>query len=210
MEPVARTEAVRLGALLNIGCGTSAPPDWQNVDVSPRVLLKSVPVLGRLLPSRFPANVQYGNIVRGLRMSPRSCRAVFCCHMIEHLTFQDCQRALTNIYELLAAEGVFRVIVPDLRRLATVYLDHEAEDAASRLMRWSGLGEEATAPALHRLFGNSRHRWMWDERSLSQALRASGFSEVRPCVYGDNPVFASVESQERYADSVALEAVRTS
>jgi hypothetical protein len=78
--------------------------------------------------------------------------------MLEHLTYQGCLKALHNMFNLLAAEGILRVIVPDLRRLATVYLEHSAEDAASRLMRWSGLGEEVTPSPLRRLFGNSRHR----------------------------------------------------
>src|SRR5262249_29214253 len=116
--------------------------------------------------------------------------------------------ALHHMYDLLVVNGTLRIIVPDLRRLAMVYLEHTAEDAASRFMRWSGLGQEVTPPPLRRLFGNSRHRWMWDKKSLTEALRSNGFYGVRPCLYGDNPIYQAVENKERYEDSVALEAIR--
>jgi hypothetical protein len=141
-------------------------------------------------------------------MGPGSCKAIFCCHTLEHLTYQGALKALRNMYDLLVVNGTLRIIVPDLRRLAMVYLEHMAEDAASRFMRWSGLGQEVTPPPLRRLFGNSRHRWMWDEKSLTEVLRSNGFYGVRPCLYGDNPIFQPVENKERYEDSVAPEGIR--
>jgi hypothetical protein len=203
-----RAEVLEPVTLLNVGCGRNAPSTWRNIDASPTVLLGSIPGLGRLIPHRFPANVRYGNIVRGLHMRPSSCQAVFCCHTLEHLTYQGCLKALHNMFDLLLPNGILRVIVPDLRKLATVYLEHAADDAASRLMRWSGLGEEVMPSPLRRLFGNSRHRWMWDQRSLTEVLRNTGFHEIRSCEYGDNPIFEAVENRDRFQDSVALEAVR--
>jgi hypothetical protein len=141
-------------------------------------------------------------------MRPSSCQAVFCCHTLEHLNYQGCLRALHNVFDLLLPNGILRVIVPDLRWLATVYLEHTADDAASRLMRWSGLGEEVSPSPLRRLFGNCRNRWMWDQKSLTEVLRNTGFHEIRSCEYGDNPTFQAVENRDRYQDSVAVEAVR--
>lgn len=205
-----RSEAPETGTLLHIGCGLTAPAMWRNIDASPTVLLGSIPILGRVLvPRPFPKNVRYGDIVRGLDLPHGSCRAVFGSHMLEHLTYDGCLKALHNIHGLLAPRGILRVIVPDLRKIATVYLDHAGDDAASEFVRSSGLGEEVTTPTLRRLFGNSRHRWMWDEKSLTQALQNSGFKPVRPCAYGDNPLFEAVEDESRYRDAVALEAVKS-
>jgi hypothetical protein len=204
-RPVASEE----NTLLHIGCGRTAPPSWRNVDASPTVLLGSIPLFGRwLVPHPFPENVRYGDIVRGLNLSPGSCKAVFGSHMLEHLTYQGCLRALRNIYDLLSSQGTLRVIVPDLRGLVTHYLDHPDDDAASHFMRSSGLGEEVPSSPLRRLFGNSQHRWMWDEKSLTQVLCRTGFSRIRACTYGDNPLFEAVEDAHRYEDAVALEAVK--
>jgi len=192
--------------LLNVGCGKCAPPDWHNIDASPRAMIASIPFLGRLLPGSFPASVKYGNIIRGLSLRPESCRAIFCCHTLEHLAYRDALRALTNIFSLLSPDGAFRVIVPNMRILARDYIEHTEDDAASRLMRWSGLGEETIPSPMARLFGNSRHRWMWDEKSLAQVLRNTGFTNIRSCAFGDNSVFQQVESADRYDFSVALEA----
>jgi len=49
---------------------------------------------------------------------------------------------------------------------------------------------------------------MWDQKSLTEVLRNGGFHEIRSCVYGDNPIFEAVENEDRYEDSVALEAVK--
>jgi len=194
---------------LHIGCGRNAPSTWHNIDASPTVLLASVPLLGRrLVRSPFPRNVHYGDIVKGLHLRAESCEAVFSCHMLEHLDHQGCLKALHNIYALLAPGGILRSIVPDMRKIATLYLEHPGDDAATDFVRWSGLGEETPTPLLRRLFGNSRHRWMWDEKSLAQALRSAGFSRIRTCVYGDNPIFEAVEDLNRYKDAVALEAVK--
>lgn len=194
------------GILLNMGCGRNAPAMWRNIDASPTVLLGSVPILRQLVSRPFPRNVSYGDTLKGLSISSATCKAIFCCHTLEQLTYEGALKALRNMSDLLADEGTLRIIVPDLRRLTETYLDHASDDAASRLMRWSGLGEEERPSPLRRLFGNSRHRWMWDEKSLTEALRNNGFARVRSCQCGDNPIFLEDEDKKRYQDSVALEA----
>jgi hypothetical protein len=55
---------------VHYGCGFDAPEEWVNFDASPTRSLQKIPVLGQLVPGgshgRFPANVRYGDIVKGL------------------------------------------------------------------------------------------------------------------------------------------------
>jgi hypothetical protein len=58
------------------------------------------PILdGLRLCAPQPAGAQRGDIVRGLHLRPSSCQAVFCCHTLEHVTYQGCLKALHNMFE---------------------------------------------------------------------------------------------------------------
>src|ERR1700744_65996 len=100
------------------GSGLWAPVEWTNFDASPALRLQRLPVLGSLGPVRspkFPANVLYGDIVKGLPVTPRSFRAIYCSHVLEHLSLNDFRVALRNTRTLLQDRGIFRLVVPDLR-----------------------------------------------------------------------------------------------
>jgi hypothetical protein len=58
--------------------------------------------------------------------------------------------------------------------------------------------------------GNSHHLWMWDQYSLEEELNKAGFASVRVCKYNDSAdiVFAEVESEGRFINSICLEAVK--
>ena len=99
------------------GCGFSAPNSWRNFDASPTLRFERVPVLGRLYTrnsSRFPENVEHSDIVKGLLLSDESCKAIYCSHILGHLSLTDCKIALTNTFRVLRNDSVFRLVVPDL------------------------------------------------------------------------------------------------
>ena len=107
------------------GCGCSAPGGWRNFDASPTLRFERLPLIGRLYTknkSRFPANVAYGDIVKGLPIAPGSCDGVYCSHVLEHLSLDGFRTALRNTHGLLRPGGVFRLVVPDLEYYAKRYL----------------------------------------------------------------------------------------
>ena len=58
------------------GCGFTAPAEWVNYDASPTLRFERLPVLGKLYTrnkQRFPDNVKYGDIVKGLPEKADSC-----------------------------------------------------------------------------------------------------------------------------------------
>lgn len=60
-----------------------APGTWRNFDASPTLLFERIPIIGRLYTrndSRFPDNVEYGNIVKGLPVPNESCKSVLLTH----------------------------------------------------------------------------------------------------------------------------------
>jgi hypothetical protein len=194
------------------GCGFSAPTTWRNFDCSPTLRFERLPLIGRLYTknqNRFPANVEYGDIVKGLPLSARSCAVIYASHVLEHLTLSEFQLALKHTYELLEPRGTFRIVVPDLETLAKRYVASSESTAAHVFMKETSLGIESRSRnvkgALRSWLANSSHLWMWDFKSLKHELGATGFVDVEKRGFGDNPVFADVEDASRFVDAVAVQ-----
>jgi hypothetical protein len=202
------------------GCGLCAPTGWLNFDASPTLRLERIPILGRLVhrnARRFPSNVLYGDIVKGLPVSDGTCSGLFGSHVLEHLSLADFRTALRNAHRHLGSGGYLRIIVPDLEAGVRAYLallDTRPTEAAEIFMRSAGLGEESRPRGLiARLIGsasNARHRWMWDYPSLAHELERAGFRDTRRCSFGDSADtrFRDVEDAVRFAGSVAVECRR--
>jgi predicted SAM-dependent methyltransferase len=170
--------------------------------------------MGRLYTrnvQRFPENVQYGDIVKGLPIPDASCKGIYCSHVLEHLALDDFRVALRHSHAYLRSGGVFRLVVPDLEKLAKGYLADSSPDAAYHFMRSSFLGKERRATSLSAIiskwFGNSDHLWMWDEKSMRGELLARGFREIRRAAFGDalDARFTDVEQAERFEGALAME-----
>ena len=120
-------QAIDNGNCLHIGCGLVAPESWKNVDASPTLVISKIPLLEKIILSLvdglfWPENVEYGNILEGMRIKENSCDLVFASHVLEHLSYSDFHTALNNIYKYLKPGGIFRFIVPDLKKYVDNYL----------------------------------------------------------------------------------------
>lgn len=199
------------------GCGLTAPPSWHNFDAAPILWIRRIPVAGKILnsmyPISFPRHVQYGNIVRGLPVQSQ-VDAVFASHVLEHLSLKDFYLAIKNTYQIMKQKAVFRLIVPDLEIYAKRYLDSTHTEAAIVFMKETLLGyetrERGVTGFLRGWLGNSRHLWMWDDKSIQSELLKVGFSEVRRAHYHDSifSCFREVEYEDRTKDAVIIEAIK--
>lgn len=201
------------------GCGLSAPVEWENYDVSPTLRIQKTPLLGKLLNkklnTRFPGNVRYGDIVKGLPVKDNSCDGVYCSHTLEHLSLSDFRRAIANTLSILKPGGIFRCVVPDLEWLARTYIEELESGNATASIDFVGntlLGVHYRPVSLKdfmiSFFGNSHHLWMWDHRSLAYELKKTGFTDVRRCKFNDcvDEAFKKVEDEGRFSHAAAIEA----
>ncbi|MBI4397663.1 MAG: methyltransferase domain-containing protein [Candidatus Omnitrophica bacterium] len=209
-----KPSSVPEGLYVQYGCGMSAPEGWLNFDASPTLLFEKIPVLGRLYTknsSRFPKQVRYGNIVRGLPLAPGSCSGVFASHVLEHLCLFDFRAAIQNTYRLLQPGGRFRLILPDLEILARSYLVSEEPDAAEQLIRKIQMGHEQRHRTFFSFFadwlGSRQHLWMWDFKSVRKELEHAGFVDIAKKGFQDSedPKFSEVEERARFQDSFCIE-----
>ncbi|MEO5910960.1 MAG: methyltransferase domain-containing protein [Pelobium sp.] len=201
------------------GCGFSAPKEWKNYDASPTLRFERFPIFGKLYTrnsQRFPKNVIYGDIVKGLPEENNSCDGIYCSHILEHLSYNDCLKALHNTYRILKPSGIFRCVLPSLRLSIENYIENyeKNDEPAHEFMRSTMLGIEDREKGIKGiskiLLGNSKHLWMWDEKTLITELKKAGFSEMRIAKFGDSkdPHFSLVEEENRFFGALALECTK--
>lgn len=202
---------------VQFGCAFSSGEGWENFDSSATLRIERIPVVGKIISAvfsgngeRFPSNVRYGDICKGLPIAPRSAKGVYASHVLEHLSLQDCRAAIENTFSMLAPGGVFRLIVPDLQARSQKYIQNYQQgvpEGSLEFMRSTGLGREQTlrTPLEHiRAMIGSHHLWMWDEHSMSDELRRAGFINIRRCEFGDSTdrMFDKVEDHGRFVDKI--------
>lgn len=204
---------------VQFGCGMCAPETWQNFDAGPAFWLQSrFPFLTPLLVKRgfpdYPKNIRYGDVIKGLPVPPQSAEAVYCSHVLEHMTLEEFRIAIRNVFHYLRPGGTFRLVLPDLEQLIKSYVNDSSPEASSHFMRESYLGESSLARGLRAmptaLFGRSRHLWMWDYKGIAEQLAGAGFTDIRRAQLGDSPDarFQEVESEGRWTDCLGVNCKR--
>ena len=196
------------------GCGMSAPKGWRNFDASPTLLFERLPLIGRFHTkneTRFPKNVEYGDIVKGLPVPFGASKCVYCSHILEHLSLSDFRIALRNTKNILQPGGIFRLVLPDLEYSVRNYINDTSNRSAHEFMKSTSLGHVKRARNLMGFltywFGNSQHLWMWDYKSIHSELENIGFMKIRRAFFGDStdPVYRQVEDRERWENCLGVE-----
>lgn len=203
---------------LHYGCGTCVGPSWYNCDGSPTLRLQRLPLVGFVfrgtLEPRFPPEVHFGDIVAGLSLGPKSCDAIFCSHVLEHLTLEDLRMALANTHRYLKPGGIFRLIVPDFEIQTKAYLSNPNPEAISNFMRYTHLGRPSrprgVGAIVREFVRGDWHLWMWDYKGLAKELENAGFVRIRRYGFGEseNTPFAELEIEQRFDDALAIECSR--
>lgn len=204
---------------MQFGCGGSNPPDFVNFDASINLYLQRN-FLTRLFWKHaitYPDTIYYGDIVKGLPIQNNSMKGIYSSHVLEHLSYNDCKRALDNTFRYLKPGGIFRCILPNLELLVNAYLDDKKKneaDASVRFMEYSFLGYKEKPKTFIELlrwyYTTDNHYWMWDNESLTKQLIATGFSDVYVSEYGKSadPVFIQAEDSTRFYGAIVLEAIK--
>ncbi len=94
---------------LNIGCGKAFSAEWTNVD---------------LYPNDY---VDFHDLRKSLPFPDDSFDAVYSSHVLEHFSPSQGEQMLRDVYRVLKAGGVCRIVVPDLEEICRCYLSYLAE-----------------------------------------------------------------------------------
>ena len=196
---------------IHIGCEHKIGKNWKNYDVSYVAFFEKFPIIGKLIKinsKRYPSEILYGDICKSMFCLEDTADNIFCSHTLEHMPKESMIIALKNIYKMLKPNGCFRLIVPNLKVRAEHYIKIKDAD---RFMETIGMGIRK-APTnflekLRSLFGNSLHKWMYDEQSMTNCLSEVGFRDIRRCVFNDSGIeaFSEVEDLQRFIDEDFIE-----
>ncbi|HYM60230.1 MAG TPA: hypothetical protein VEZ11_04990 [Thermoanaerobaculia bacterium] len=155
---------------LHIGAGPIALEGWTNVDVA------AWPGVDVVHDVRQPwpfADVEL----------------IFAEHFIEHLSLAEGLAFLRACRTALLEDGVLRLSTPNLD---WVWLTHyKTPGEMTEEEQLIGCLE------MNRAFHGWGHRFLYNDRTLTLALRSAGFAEVAQRSYGESPIGA-LRGQERH------------
>lgn len=139
---------------------------------------------------------------------------LYASHVFEHLSIHDANHFLLEARRCLVPSGVLRMVVPDLHRLAQMYLeDVQSGDraAAGRFLGAVNMHAESAYGPGRNIFIKvinqwqgypHQHKYMYDERSLADLLTTAGFRNLQICHYGQSVYIQNIRDVECTAEGV--------
>lgn len=135
---------------VHIGTGRNYLPGWTNVDIFSSV---RADVYADMTALPFPRE---------------SVEIIYACHVLEHAHRHMVLATLTHWRDLLKADGVLRLAVPDFKACVDWYTKSARLDDITGLL-WGGQNHP-----------KNNHFIGFDMNTLDMALRQIGFAEIRP------------------------------
>lgn len=180
---------------VNMGCGITPIKDWINYDNYKRFLFPTnklfvgfIDKIGLLdevqkdyIEAKIKGKIKRVNILGKIPLKNNSMQVVYSSHVIEHLDRTEVSKFLSESFRILEHRGIFRLVTPDLEKLAKAYIKHGNGNefigglGLARIKRTS-LREKIK----YFINGFTYHRWIYDERSLKELLEKTGF--INPIV----------------------------
>lgn len=213
----------RLIMKVNLGSGPTITEGWINLDKSWNIYLSKFPTVKRVLyrlglisESAFQARWQEKNILKcdvtkRLPFESEQVDFVYCSHLLEHLTYDDARKVCQEAYRILKKNGIFRVVVPDLKLYAKKYIEDDRSFFEKSEKPMADLFLESLCleglhdcPTIEKIL-YSLHKYMYDAESLTFLLRSTGFYSIRVCNFREGlcPDLEKIENRMR---SVYIEA----
>lgn len=177
------------GVLLQIGCGYRPFSNWINLDI----------VHG------------YADVVWDVRKSlpfkNNSIEAIFCEHVIEHLTKNDAAKLLSECLRVLQIGGVARFSTPDAEKYILSYAAKDDFLTATTFGRKDVLRMDIINKVMRE---NGAHQWVYDSESLTYAFSKAGFRIVNKAEFGVSAhvMMCNIDSVDRSFESMYIEGIK--
>jgi predicted SAM-dependent methyltransferase len=203
---------------LNLGCGPRAIDGWLNVDYSIGARFMKVPffhfVNSRLNFFHFSwgKDIFIHDLSKTFPWADGSADTIYCSHLLEHFSKEDGHYFLTECHRVLRVNGIFRIVVPDLKYFAGEYMKGKilSDDFVSMI----GVlyGSEYKRNSLKKRLAKwvqFPHQCMYDETRLMEILKELGFS-TRPRDPFDSeiPDIQNIEIKINTENAVIMEGIK--
>lgn len=147
--------------------------------------------------SRSTAEVVAGTATK-IDLPDDTCSVIFCSHMFEHIPHTELKFVVAEFFRVLQPGGVLRILTPDLKKLATAYVNNDKEfffkalDEDNNIRTDLGLGGSfmnfIVSPGqdtalftrtLDRFIGGYAHLHCYDFEMLQLILSRNGFVDIQ-------------------------------
>lgn len=171
---------------LHIGAFDQSVDGWLNTDVTPHLWIGRIPFLPFLLyqlrlidEERYRQHgkgvfrtLKYMNLTKQLKLNDCSCCAIFSSHVLEHLFIDEIRPLLKEMYRILVAGGVCRIVVPDLEQIMKLYSNDNPEPF---LVSMFEIGKRSAI--------KNAHHTAFTARYLVRLLKEAGFTDAYQTTY---------------------------
>lgn len=173
---------------LNAGCGGSPEERFVNLD-----------------RSWWPGVQLCWNIVNSCPAPTNSLRGVYTEHLLEHVSFEDCQKVLQDFWRALRPGGVLRVVIPDAGLYTSLYCQSLTSTSVQFPYqdRYNGL---TAMMHVNRIFRAHGHQYAYDYDTIKRQMEQAGFIKIKREDYrvGRDPHLLA-DSAERRVESLYVE-----
>ena len=154
---------------LHIGCGEHVLSGWLNTDYEPEL-----PMVTHLdARQHFP-------------FKEETFDYIFSEHMIEHVSYWDGVKMLTECFRVLKRSGKVRISTPDLAFLIDLTRPDKS-DLQRAYIKWAvnaftpGAPDDNEAFVINNFVRNWGHTFIYDEKTLRGAMASAGFTAITKC-----------------------------
>ena len=210
---------------VNIGCGMTPTIGFENFDNSFSLKLSKYPLISALLYNlkiisstqmdyiNFcrTNNLKWADATRQIPLPNGSVSLVYSSHMLEHLDKAEASFFLKETRRVLGADGVIRLVVPDLSKAIARYNQNQDADAFVESTLMAIPNPRSFLQRLRiSLIGNRHHLWMYDSHSLCRLLENNGFKNIKILLNGETTLkdYGLLDLNERADESLYIEAVK--
>lgn len=135
---------------LNLGCFNKKLPGFINIDIREDVNPDMV-----------------DNAFTLEKIQDETVSLIYCCHMLEHLNYEETKKALKIWFDKLVPGGILRLAVPDLEAVCALFLLTKEKNIVKSSF-WGSQRHEFDF-----------HKNGWDFESLKIELEECGYKEIR-------------------------------
>ncbi len=202
---------------LNLGCGSSTPNGWVNVDYALGARLARIPMFRtvnkriKLFNLDWNDSIHIHNLTKPLPWKDASIDVVYTSHTLEHFPQRGGLNLLKECHRILRQGGIIRIVVPDLAAIVKRYLDGKIRaDEFIENLHVLYSGEDSSLKSKLAPFFRFPHKCMYDTPTLLSILQELKFeARERKPFDSDIEDIRSIEIQSRTADAVIIEGRKT-
>lgn len=149
---------------LNVGCGNFPLNYWTNLDMQ----------------ESMPAQIHADALEYLAACDAGEYDEIYAGHFLEHLTYDDAKRFLSECYRVLTPGGKLGIVVPDMREVMSRWLAGAIDSVEAPEGYWWAVSDLDAVCHLF-LYSDvqvSPHKWAWELVTLARAMHRAGFTDL--------------------------------